>query len=148
MMKVINRCRASALIVQSGKVLVIQRVKPGLTYYVTPGGGIESGEDKETALQRELKEELGIVIHEWSHLFCLYDQSAPGYYGNKEDDYYLITKWSGEIVVGGPEKERMDVDNQYNPVWLPLDTLDTYDLRPAALKEEIDHALEEGFLNA
>lgn len=41
------RNRASVVIIENGKVLLIQRVRNGSTYYVFPGGGIENGETPE-----------------------------------------------------------------------------------------------------
>jgi ADP-ribose pyrophosphatase YjhB (NUDIX family) len=46
--------RVRALLVTSGHdLLVIQRIRPGQDpYWVLPGGGVETGEDLETALVR------------------------------------------------------------------------------------------------
>ncbi len=53
-----NACRA--IIVDDGKILctrLIQREQ-----YLTPGGGIDAGEDVAQCLRRECREELGIVV--------------------------------------------------------------------------------------
>lgn len=49
--------RVRALLVRSGHdLLVIQRIRPGQDpYWVLPGGGVEAGENLETALVRELR---------------------------------------------------------------------------------------------
>src|ERR1700729_1497860 len=53
-----DRVRA-LLITPAGELLTIRRVRPGEdTYWVLPGGGIDAGEDLETALARELHEEI------------------------------------------------------------------------------------------
>lgn len=56
----LNRVRA--IIIKDGKLLTIKRSKQDSVYFVFPGGGVEQGEDLETAMKRECKEELGIEI--------------------------------------------------------------------------------------
>ena len=55
---------AAALIDQNGRILVQKRPagKPMAGLWEFPGGKVESGETPETALIRELHEELGIVV--------------------------------------------------------------------------------------
>lgn len=57
---------AAALIRENGHMLLAQR-PPGKAMaglWELPGGKLETGESPETALVRELKEELGIVVNE------------------------------------------------------------------------------------
>ena len=65
------RKRASAVIIEDNKVLLIERVKPGFDYFVFPGGGVEEGENLEDTLKREVKEELSLEIKKWRLLFNL-----------------------------------------------------------------------------
>jgi 8-oxo-dGTP pyrophosphatase MutT (NUDIX family) len=59
-----GRCGAVAVIPRGDQVLVIRRsrsVVAPLTYCF-PGGGIEEGESEQSALVREVCEELGVVV--------------------------------------------------------------------------------------
>ena len=46
----------------AGRVLLIKFVLPNMTFWATPGGGIEAGETLLAGARRELKEELGIEV--------------------------------------------------------------------------------------
>jgi 8-oxo-dGTP pyrophosphatase MutT (NUDIX family) len=47
---------------RDGRVLLIRFVLPNMTFWATPGGGVEPGETLLAAAQRELMEELGIAV--------------------------------------------------------------------------------------
>ncbi len=90
---------AVALIDPDGRVLIAQRPEgkqlAGLWEF--PGGKVEPGERPETALIRELKEELGIDVTE----ACL----APFVFASHAYDsfhllmpLYLCRRWSGVVV--------------------------------------------------
>ncbi len=68
-----DRVRA-LLITPDGDLLSIQRIRPGYDpYWILPGGGVESGEDLETALARELREEIAATadVHSLLHILEL-----------------------------------------------------------------------------
>ena len=54
------RIRVGALIRWQDRVLLCRQEKPDREYWLLPGGGVEGGETLETALRRELGEELGL----------------------------------------------------------------------------------------
>jgi len=113
--------RAVGIIIRNKKILLIHRIKDGKEYYVFPGGAIEEGESSKEAVIREIKEELSIdrvIIDRF--LFQIENQ------GNKEF-YYLIKDFSGQPKLGGEEKERVNQDNQYYPIWLDLDKIQSLD---------------------
>ena len=97
---------ACALVDPDGRVLIAQRPQgktlAGLWEF--PGGKVEPGEQPETALIRELKEELGIDVTE----ACL----APlTFASHAYEDFHLLMpvfvcrRWTGEVA----KREHSDV---------------------------------------
>lgn len=88
---------AAALIDSDGRVLIAQRPdgKQLAGQWEFPGGKVEDGETPETALIRELEEELGIVVKQAclapfvfaSHTYESFHLLMP---------LYLIRRWDGE----------------------------------------------------
>ncbi len=129
------RQRVTGVIIRDGKILLIRRIKNGNEYYVYPGGGIDEGEDKLTALNREMKEELNFEIKEFEFLFKLDDT----YDVRQQIDYtYLIKDFTGDLQLGGPEKEIMNENNQYYPEWIDFeDFKNIADLWPEKIRDKI-----------
>ncbi|MBI5220694.1 MAG: NUDIX domain-containing protein [Candidatus Liptonbacteria bacterium] len=105
--------RSRAVIIKGGEILLVRRIKNGEEYFVFPGGGAEGDEDPVQTLIREVREELGLSIYSPRFLFRLEQEDEPSC-------FFLVTKFSGEPVIGGEEKERMTPDNQYHVAWLPI----------------------------
>jgi 8-oxo-dGTP pyrophosphatase MutT (NUDIX family) len=66
MMRTIHRDIVGGFIFSKDGKLLLGKNRKGGVYegsYVVPGGGVEEGETKEIALQREMKEETGIDIN-------------------------------------------------------------------------------------
>jgi len=108
--------RAVGVIVKNDKVLLMRRIRNGQEYYVFPDGGVKEGESTETATIREIKEELSINPKIDKLLFEIENQGRQEY-------YYLIKEFSGQPQLGGEEKQRMNENNQYHPIWMSLDKL-------------------------
>lgn len=105
--------RVAGVIIKDGKILLMRRIKNGEEYYVFPGGGVEEGESPDEALEREIKEELSLDIKNYEKVFEIEN-------GGIKEAYYLVIGFSGTPQLGGPEKERMNENNQYCPKWLNL----------------------------
>lgn len=102
------------------KFLLLHRIKPNADYYTFPGGAIEKGESEVDALKREMQEELGISDIQYKKAFELTNK------GNKEF-WYFVDGFRGVPVIGGPEKERMNEQNQYLIEYKSLEELKTLD---------------------
>ena len=66
-MATILRERATAVLIRDGKVLLVQG--PSLAGHHMPGGGIEARETPQEAVERELREETGLVANSVEFLF-------------------------------------------------------------------------------
>jgi 8-oxo-dGTP pyrophosphatase MutT (NUDIX family) len=127
------------VIVESGSVALIERVREGRTYYLFPGGGVEPGETPEEAAVREAREELGVDV-ELGDL--VYDEVFAG----TRFLYFRARVVGGEFGTGGwpdhaerAEEERV-LSGTHRPAWIALDDLAGKDIRPPELaKLVVEH---------
>jgi len=116
------RIRAGIVLIQDGKVALIERHRAGLNYFVFPGGGVDEGETPEQAAAREAMEELGVEV-------LIRQKVAIIHLGRKSRQvYFLAEQTGGEFGTGaGEEYTASDPaspeEGIYIPVWMPLDEL-------------------------
>lgn len=109
----------------------MRRVKPDMEYYVFIGGGVEDNESTRKAMIREIKEEVCLKPKIDKLLFKIENQGRQEY-------YYLITKFLGKAKLGGEEKQRMNKNNQYYPIWIDLNKISNMDnLYPREARERV-----------
>ena len=91
---------AAGILIQDLKILLAKR-SSNQTFYPNvwdlPGGHLEAGESPQTALVRELKEELGIVATAYESLGT-FDEVTPEGSGSYKYHVYLVTAWRGTIT--------------------------------------------------
>ncbi len=121
------RYRATAIILQNEKLLVIHRQKPGQDYYTLPGGGVELDETFEEACIREVKEETGLEVISLRLVRKFYSFE-------REEAYFVVQVTAGEPVLGGPEVERRSPTNQYIFEWVDAERLKVINLRYEAAR--------------
>lgn len=123
-----KRNRAGIILLENNALAVIKRIKENSTYFVIPGGGIESGESARKAAVREAKEELGIKVHELT--------KAIEFKQNGTHTYFFVGKYTG--IVGTGTGEEFEVNNgTYIPCWIPVDELDDKVLYPEEVKKYV-----------
>jgi len=128
--------RVAAVIIKDNKILLMRRIKEGREYFVFPGGGIEENESIEDAIIREVKEELSLDAKIDKLLFEIENRG-------QEEFYFLIKEFSGTLKLGGPEKERMNENNQYYPEWVDLDKIsDLSNLYPEEARQKIKELIK------
>ncbi len=127
---IVNRTRATALIIQDEKILLIHRINNGEEYWVFPGGGIEKGETPEEAVVREVKEETGLIFFNYERQdYKIGDDNT-----NTDNIFFLGKVEDGEIVLGGPEAHQDPKVNQYHPQWVQLKKINDLNLYPESIK--------------
>lgn len=138
------RVRAGVVLVENGKVALIERHRAGKHYYVFPGGGVDEGETPEQAAIREMEEETGLRV-------TVQRKLAEIHFGLSEQVYYLVGRLDGEFGTGaGVEFSDSDPDDPaegvYIPIWMSLQELLQHDnVYPADVAALVLQALNGGW---
>jgi 8-oxo-dGTP diphosphatase len=130
------RYSARAVIVDNGRLAVIERHRDGGTYFTLPGGGIEPGETIEQAAGREVAEELGLEITVGQRLAVVVVQ-LDGLVSLQT--YLWCEVVGGEFGSGIGEEftaERAADRGTYEPTWVDADRLPS-SLKPAWLRDRL-----------
>jgi 8-oxo-dGTP diphosphatase len=134
--------RAAVVIVEKGRVALIERVRDRRTYFKFPGGRVESGEGPQQAAVREAHEELGVSVELGDLIFVAYRDG-------REQRYYLACIAGGTFGTGrGTEMvtSGTTAKGTYRPVWVDLTSLTELDVRPRPLSEALASRRGDGEL--
>lgn len=87
------------------KVLLSERKNTGYMdgYFSLPAGHVDGGETIASALRREVKEEIGVMltdIPDPTHVMHRIISSTE----ERIDFFFIITSWSGDIINAEPDK--------------------------------------------
>jgi 8-oxo-dGTP diphosphatase len=138
------RVRAGVILIEDGKVALIERHRAGKHYYVFPGGGMDDGETPEQAAVREMEEETGLQV-------AIRRKVAQIYFGLSEQIYYLVDRLDGKFGTGtGEEFTDSDpndpTEGVYVPVWMFLEELAQHDkVYPADVAALVIDAVKNGW---
>lgn len=132
-----------AIIINGSKLLAMHRNKFGKQYYTLVGGGVDIGEDRETALRRELREETGLEVGAVRHVFT---EDAGDPYGVQ---YIYLCEYKGGEPALAPDSDEGKINalgqNFYEPVWLPLKDLPQAPFLSESVKQALLRGLQNGF---
>lgn len=113
-----KRDTARGIVVHNGRILFIERWRPGMHYFSIPGGGIEKNETPEQTVEREIKEETSMVVRVKEQVLEMHD-------GEFSHKIYLCERVSGEpkLPPDAPEALHMGDANRFKPGWVPIERL-------------------------
>jgi ADP-ribose pyrophosphatase YjhB (NUDIX family) len=97
------RVGCGAAILREGRLLLVLRKRdPEAGHWGLPGGKVDWMEPVETAVDREIAEELGVTITA-RRLLCLTDQIDPAAGHHWVAPVYRVDSFDGEPVIREPE---------------------------------------------
>lgn len=123
--------RVAGIIIEEKDILTTRMEKNGDSYYVLPGGGVEQDENIEEALEREIKEETGLKITDFSLAYIRELKLSENERGI--EFYYHIREYTGEPETGyDPEEkdsslreiENLDIEKLSENVFFPEQLVD------------------------
>ncbi|MCL4274883.1 MAG: NUDIX domain-containing protein [Anaerolineales bacterium] len=126
-----TRPRAGIILIEDGKLALMERHKQGRHYFAFPGGGVDEGETEEQAAVREAYEELGV------HVEVVGLAAEVLREGRRKQVYFLVRRTGGEFGTGTGEEydEPDEINGTYHPMWMPLEDVVKENVVPRELAE-------------
>jgi len=135
------RHRATALVINDNKILLMFRRKVGREYWVFPGGGIEPDEMPDEGAAREVEEETTVLVKPGRLVYLI-----------KFDDgivnrFFLCEYLNGEPKLGlsANEGRGQSVENFYEPRWVDISDLPDLLLFPLEVRDWLIVDLKNNF---
>lgn len=127
--KLWDQPRGSVILIKNNKILLMERYKFGLHYFLIPGGTMEKNETILQTAIRETTEETGLK-------FEIKSTKPIKIINSKREEYYFWGKnISGKLKLGEEEKNRNTTNNTFQLVWKDLNELTKINLIPEKLKK-------------
>jgi len=134
------RNRSGIILIEDGKLALIERYRDGRHYFIFPGGGIDEGETPEQTAVREAEEELGIIV-EIKH------KVAEVFINGNTQHYFLADRVSGEFGTGTGEEygEYNPAYGTYLPLWMTMHDVLIKNVVPRELADFVVRCAAEGW---
>jgi ADP-ribose pyrophosphatase YjhB (NUDIX family) len=135
---------ARAIIIENGKMLVMQRKKTGPEYYTLVGGRLNGPETPEQAVVREVKEETGLEVIA-ARLVFTEDHPEPYNF-----QYIFLCEVAPHDSIKIQETSEEGLMNRiginiHTPLWVPIDMFGKLPFSTMQLQKAILEALSSGF---
>ncbi|GAB3180012.1 NUDIX domain-containing protein [Telluribacter humicola] len=117
------RVRPAALIIANDALLTMQYRYGNTDVYMLPGGNPDPGEDLKEALQRELREELGVEVQVGEMVLC----GEVIDWGGKEDTLHCVFE---VLDVAGKPRLNPEHTTAGAIAWVPVSELQTQIMYP------------------
>ena len=143
MQKILRRARGLIIDNDTDRILLMQRVRDGNTYYTLCGGKLEDNETPEQGCLREIWEETSLHVTLIAQIF-----QAEDIFNNILNRHFifLCQYQGGTAKLNGEEIERMTLQNQYHPTWVSLSDLSQVIIKPDIIATHLNHYLETQYL--
>lgn len=130
---------ASGIVMNGDSVLLVQnRRRNGSLDWSTPGGVVDPGEQVLEALTREVVEETGLAVTDWSPLRYIVDAAFTSRSITMHAEVFVAHDFSGTIDINDPDDIVVDAR------WVPLDRASSLLLdSPPWVRDPLCHALGE-----
>lgn len=109
------RTAARAIVLDENNIAILHAKNYG--FHKLPGGGIESKEDVEKTLRRELKEEIGCEVEILGEIGKVIE--IKNKYGQKQTSYCYVARVSGKCETNLTREEKEDLGIEVE--WVDLD---------------------------
>ena len=122
------RYRAGVIVIQDAKILFVKNIVGG--YYYMVGGAVRLGETSAKCAERELLEETGISAKaEQLSIVC------ENFFMDNEFECHALEFYYKMNVTKIPQPQRTKTDIGEELIWIPLERIPEYDIRPSFLKQ-------------
>ena len=112
--KIRPRVRVAGILIEDGRILLIENTKNDKKYWLVPGGGVDWGESAAEALIREFKEETSLDIEVEKFLF-ISETIAPDKQKHVINLYFKIKKAENSSNIMKLGEEEMLTDLRFIP---------------------------------
>ncbi len=135
------KARAAVILIQAGKIALIERYRSGRHYFVFPGGKIEPGETNAGAAAREALEELGLEVKIGRMVAEVWYLGTPQYYYLAEALGGQFGHGTGHELTSQPGSEK----GTYHPMWMPLGEFTQQEVLPKLVAELAAKSITSGW---
>ncbi len=135
---------ARAIIIESGRLLLMHRNKYGTKYFTLIGGRVNEDESTEDALVREVKEETGLNVTKFKLMF-VEEHTSP----YNEQYIYLCEVAPYDLISLQADSEEALMNklelSTHEPVWVEQKKFSEIPFRTIQLQEAIIKGIAKGF---